>query len=186
MNMVEIFLKSIKLSQARRKGMNKKNLFPVLAIGLFIISCREEKSPIADLVVIDESGVQTNKADTLSVEEVLRLQQDSDLPFLSYTSIITSSMEKPYSVTIDSGQTIHCELSSTEGRAVVGLYREITKTRKTDSFTAIKYKDMSKIVEGDTVQEKAKKQTKYNVVVRVANKFEGDSTVNYTLNIFKR
>jgi hypothetical protein len=45
---------------------------------------------------------------------------------------------------------------------------------------------MSKIVEGDTVQEKAKKQTKYNVVVRVANKFEGDSTVNYTLNIFKR
>lgn len=163
-----------------------KKKFLGLTISLFIISCREEKSSIADLVVVDESGVQTNKADTLSVEEVLRLQQASDLPFLSYTSILTSSMEKPYSVTIDSGQTIYCELTSTEGRAVIGLYREITRARKMDSFTTVKYKEMSKIVEGDTVQEKATKQTKYNVIVRVANKFEGDSTVNYTLTIFKR
>ncbi|MFY7860760.1 MAG: hypothetical protein ACOVP5_00930 [Chitinophagales bacterium] len=165
--------------------MNKP-LFLAMTISLFVISCREEKSSIADLVVVDESGVQTNKSDTISLEEVLRLQQASDLPFLSYTSVLTSSMEKPYSVTIDSGQTIYCELSSTEGRAVVGLYREVTKTRKTDSFTTVKYKDMSKIVEGDTIQEKAKNQTKYNVIVRVANKFQGDSTVSYTLNIFKR
>lgn len=161
-----------------------KNLLLLVIISI-LQSCSPSNDSIEDLVVVNEKGVQENKGDTLSVEDVLKLEKATQGLSYSYSSVLTSSMEKSYPFTSDSGQNILCVLTSDENRASVSLYKETIITAKIDSVKKMKIKNFSKIGEGDSISDVSKKPTNYKALVRVHSKLGGDSTVKFVLNIFK-
>jgi hypothetical protein len=180
--MEEIYLKYIKLS-SHLKPQHMKYYIPLLIISIFTASCKQTND-LNDLVVINEKGIQENSKDTLSIEDVLKLQNASENPTWSYTAIITSAMEKSYPFSIDSGKTVKCIVRSDNGKAVVALYKLMTRSIKLDSINTSTTTDFTKIQEGDSASDLAKKSAKYKAVVRMKNKLGGDSTIKFTLNVF--
>lgn len=165
--------------------MYKKGIILLCAISI-LHSCQRDKKDLTDIVEVNQEGMQVNKADTISIEEVIRLQQASATPILSYSSILTPSMTKTYPFEADSGQKVSCELSEGQEMASISLYREGIKTIRRDSATTQKIKDMILISEGSVVQDVPKKKSKYKAVVRLLKGNSEDSTASYTIKIFTK
>lgn len=151
--------------------------------GLF--SCRE-KNDISDLVQKNEKGIEENKVDVLTVDDVAKLQNAEAVPSLSYTAVIMSSMQKEYPFEADSGQTVQCLIRSDKANAKVMLYKMMDKMIQTDTFTQMKIKDYVWIGEGDSVKDISRKAAKYKAVVKLKAGSDGDSTMHYTLQVFKK
>jgi hypothetical protein len=155
-----------------------------LLLLLFLSASCNQGNDLDDLVVINEKGIQENSKDTLSIEDVLKLQNASENPTWSYTAIITSAMEKSYPFSIDSGKTVKCIVRSDNGKAVVTLYKLMTRTTKLDSLNIATTTDFTQIQAGDSTSDIAKKSAKYKAIVKMKNKLGGDSTIKFTLNVF--
>jgi len=165
----------------------KKVLF-LLALSVFFLSCREnkEKPSVDDLVKVNENGIQENKVDQLSVEDVERLMKNSDNPSQSYTAILTNDIEKSYFVTSDTNQTVRFSINAKSENIELNVYKEMIKSVQVDSANRIKIKDFVKVSDSSNFSVYAKKTTKYKAVVKLKRKFESkDSTADFTLNIFK-
>lgn len=152
---------------------------------VLIQSCGDSGKDIDQLVTTNEAGVQVNSVDTLSVEDVLKLQNATSIPFLSYNAVLTPSMEKSYPFQLDSGKTVRCMITSDQDLAKVSLYKMGIRNVKLDSLTTTKIQDYILVQSGDTVSDISKKPTKYKAVVRLVKSLGGDSTVSYTLNMYK-
>jgi hypothetical protein len=163
-----------------------KQVLYFLIFTLVLSSCNQDKNNLDDLVVINEKGVQENRGDTLSVEDVLKLESATEGLAYSYASILTSTMEKSYPFTCDSGKTVQCVLTSDGAKAKITLYKEMVRFSKIDSLTKLKIIDYSIIGEGDSLVDFSRKTSKYKAVVRIENMMSGDSTVKFTLNIYKK
>lgn len=163
-----------------------KQIFFSLIVILIFSACNQDKNSLDDLVVINEKGIQENRGDTLSVEDVLKLESATEGLAYSYSSILTSAMEKSYPFTCDSGKTVQCVLISDGGKASITLYKEMVRFSSVDSMTKVKIIDYNIIGEGDSLVDFTKRASKYKAIVRIENKMAGDSTVKFTLNIFKK
>lgn len=164
-----------------------KNTLCFILLNFLLLACREEKkNPIDDLVQTNEKGVQENKVEELSVEDVERLMNSSENPSQRYTAILNNDIEKSYFVNSDTNQTVRFQISSKSDNVGLFVYKELMKTVKKDSTTSVKIKDFSLICEGDSCSDKSKKPMRYRAIVKLKRKFESkDSTAEFTLNIFK-
>ncbi len=95
-------------------------------------------------------------------------------------------MEKIYQFTCDSGKTAQFVLASDGSKARIVLYKEMVRVSKIDSLTKLRISDYGMIGEGDSLTDFSKKTSKYKAVVSIENKMSGDSTVKFTLNIYKK
>lgn len=163
--------------------MNLKCIFWAWCI-LLVIGCGQERQ-LEDIVTVNDQGVTEIKQEVLSVEDVQKLQEASHEPAYSYTAVLSSGMTKEYPFTLDSGRKLRCELNVDQsGLAKLELYKEITKVTQLDSTTRLRYKDMSKIKEGDTIEDVTKKFAKYKAVVKASGNLTPEASVSYTLRIF--
>jgi hypothetical protein len=165
-----------------------KNHFYLLIIICTLISCRQskDKPKVDDLVTVNDKGAQEVKVEELSVEDVNRLMNSSDVAAQSYTAILVNELEKVYYFNADTQQTVKFVLNTKSENVGMTLYKEVMKSVKKDSVTSIRIKDFAKICEGDSCSEKSKKATRYKALVKLKRKFESkDSTAEFSLNIFK-
>lgn len=158
-----------------------------LSILIFNLSCNDsKKETIDDIVQINEQGIQENKAETLSVEDVERLMNISENAAQTYTAILNNDIEKTYFFQADTNKTVSCKLETLQPLVKVSLYKEMVNSVKKDSTTYIKVKDYKLICDADSCSHTSKKAAKYKVIVKLSRKFQSaDSTAEFTLKIFK-
>lgn len=166
--------------------MKSKVYSLIFCIGF--LSCQNQKDEnLDDIVQVNENGVQENKVDELSVEDVQKLMQASENPSQSYTAVLNNEIEKSYPISADTNQEIICNLDAIYPNVQLYLYKETISSVKRDSSSYVKIKDYKLIASSDSCSYKSKKAAKYKAVVKLSPKFQTmDSTCDFTLKIYKK
>ena len=161
-------------------------VFSGLIIGALMFSCEDKRKDINDITAMTQDTTRVNTVEVLTVEDIQRLQSESEAPFLSYDAVISPSIEKIYPFTADTGDIVKCILNSNNPAVSLSLYKLMIKTVKLDSVTEMKVKDYTFLKSGDSIQDISKKPSSYKAIVRmIKSDLQEDSIGSFRLQIFR-
>lgn len=161
--------------------MQKLLILPLILILSGISSC-ENKQTKNDLVEVTENGKEVNKSETLSVEDILMLQNSG--PWLSYKSMIANDVEKEYVFELGKDESAECYIICNKKNVKLTISKLSKKTKKT------KQRILSQKVyfyKNDSTEYKIynKKKSHYKATLALKHRIKEDSSINVQLDIYK-
>lgn len=149
-----------------------------------ITSCDNEELTKEAIVEVTEDGREINKSDTLSVEDILLLQQSNKGPWLSYKSILANDVEKDYSFCLSENEKAECKMISSNKNVKLTISKAV-KSKESKKDKVISQRVYFCTNDTTCIDLDNDADINYNVTLGLKNRMSDDSMINVQLDVYK-